>query len=120
MKRKIAIVIAVGCLIITQQAWSQKKMLTFQDAIKIAMKNSVVLNQQKNNLMYNEMQRTASYAGLGPTVSANAGASQVIGNTYNPNTLEVINGKFEQVTGSINANLNLFSGFYQVGHGFNR
>ena len=114
MKRKIAIVIAVGCLIITQQAWSQKKMLTFQDAIKIAMKNSVVLNQQKNNLMYNEMQRTASYAGLGPTVSANAGASQVIGNTYNPNTLEVINGKFEQVTGSINANLNLFSGFYQV------
>lgn len=114
MKRKIAIVIAVGCLIITQQAWSQKKMLTFQDAIKIAMKNSVVLNQQKNNLMYNEMQRTASYAGLGPTVSANAGASQVIGNTYNPNTLEVINGKFEQVTGSINANLNLFSGFYQI------
>ena len=114
MKRKIAIVIAVGCLIITQQAWSQKKMLTFQDAIKIAMKNSVVLNQQKNNLMYNEMQRTASYAGLGPTVSANAGASQVIGNTYNPNTLEVINGKFEQVTGSINANLNLFNGFYQV------
>lgn len=114
MKRKIAIVIAVGCLIITQQAWSQKKVLSFQDAIKIAMKNSVVLNQQKNNLMYNEMQRTASYAGLGPTVSANAGASQVIGNTYNPNTLEVINGKFEQVTGSINANLNLFNGFYQV------
>lgn len=116
MKRKIAILIAVGCLIITQKAWSQKKVLSFQDAIKIAMKNSVLLNQQKNNLMYNEMQRTASYAGLGPTVSANAGASQVIGNTYNPNTLEVINGKFEQVTGSINANLNLFSGFYQ----FNR
>ncbi len=114
MKRKIAIVIAVGCLIITQKAWSQKKVLSFQDAIKIAMKNSVLLNQQKNNLMYNEMQRTASYAGLGPTVSANAGASQVIGNTYNPNTLEVINGKFEQVTGSINANLNLFNGFYQV------
>ncbi len=114
MKRKVAIIIAVGCLIITQQAWSQKKVLTFQDAIKIALKNSVLLNQQKNNLTLNEMQRTASYAGLGPTVSANAGASQVIGNTYNPNTLEVINGKFEQVTGSINANLNLFSGFYQI------
>lgn len=114
--KKVFIIASVVCLSLSHQAFSQtqKKVLTFQDAIKIAMKNSVLLNQQKNNLTVNEMQRTAAYAGLGPTLSANAGATRVNGNTFNQNTGEVVNGIFEQLSGSINANINLFGGLSQL------
>jgi outer membrane protein len=113
--KRVFIIATVVCLSLSQQAVSQaqKKVLTFQDAIKIAMKNSVLLNQQKNNLTVNEIQRTAAYAGLGPTLSANAGATRVNGNTFNQNTGEVVNGIFEQLSGSINANINIFGGLSQ-------
>jgi len=111
MKRVLllAVVVCTGL----SAAFAQKKILTFQEAIKIAMTNSILLNQQKNNLTLNEMQRTAAYAGLGPSLSANAGATRVNGNTFNQNTGEVVNGVFEQVSGSLNANLNIFGGLSQ-------
>lgn len=114
MKRYIIIVIAIVFLTLPEHAWAQIKILTFQDAIKIAMKNSVLLNQQKNNLTLSEMQRTSAYAGLGPTLSVNGGAVQVNGNTFNQNEGKVINGVFDQLSGSVNANINLFNGFNQV------
>ncbi len=114
MKRYIIIVIAIVFLTLPEDAWAQIKILTFQDAIKIAMKNSVLLNQQKNNLTLSEMQRTSAYAGLGPTLSVNGGAVQVNGNTFNQNEGKVINGVFDQLSGSVNANINLFNGFNQV------
>lgn len=114
MKRYIIIIIAIVFLTLPEDAWAQIKILTFQDAIKIAMKNSVLLNQQKNNLTLSEMQRTSAYAGLGPTLSVNGGAVQVNGNTFNQNEGKVINGVFDQLSGSINANINLFNGFNQV------
>ncbi|MEK6783203.1 MAG: TolC family protein [Bacteroidota bacterium] len=113
MNRAILIVVTLGCIAISEPAWPQKKVLTFQDALQIAIKNSVLLNQQKNNLTLSEMQRTASYAGLGPTLSVNGGATKVNGNTFNQNTGEVVNGVFEQLSGSINANINIFSGLSQ-------
>lgn len=114
MKRYIIIIIAIVFLTLPEHAWAQIKILTFQDAIKIAMKNSVLLNQQKNNLTLSEMQRTSAYAGLGPTLSVNGGAVQVNGNTFNQNEGKVINGVFDQLSGSVNANINLFNGFNQV------
>lgn len=114
MKRYIIIIIAIVFLTLPEDAWAQIKILTFQDAIKIAMKNSVLLNQQKNNLTLSEMQRTSAYAGLGPTLSVNGGAVQVNGNTFNQNEGKVINGVFDQLSGSVNANINLFNGFNQV------
>ncbi len=111
--KRIFIIVAVLVIGVQQQSWSQRKVLTFQEAIKIAMKNSMLLNQQKNNLAFNQMQRSAAYAGMGPTLSVNGGATQVNGNTFNQNEGKVINGVFDQLSGSINANVNLFNGFNQ-------
>lgn len=111
MKKNLLIAVCMG-LAFTMEA--QDKVLTYQDAIKIGIRNSYLLNQQKNNLEFNQMQKLSNVAGLGPTLSANVNAYQVNGNTYNPNTLEVVNGLFDQVNGSLNANLNLFNGFSQV------
>ncbi len=93
---------------------AQTKLLTFEEAVKIGLKNGVLLNQQRNNLQYNEMQRLSNWAGLGPTLSINGQAIRIDGNTFNQNEAKVVNGLFDQVSGSINANINLFNGFSQV------
>ena len=105
-----------GVLIFVLSVWSLTTLvaqtlpnLTYQEAIKIALKNSYLLNQQKNNLELNQMQRLSNYAGLGPTVGASLGATQISGNTFNQNTGQVVNGLFDQVSGSVNANINLFN-----------
>ncbi|MBS1681212.1 MAG: TolC family protein [Bacteroidetes bacterium] len=112
MKKSILILLAMvsACL----QAQNQPKVLTFEDAVKIAQRNGVLLNQQKNNLQLNQIQKLSNILGLGPTLSASSSAYRVEGNTFNSNTLQVINGIFDQVNGSINANWNLFNGFSQV------
>lgn len=108
----------IGLLSLTswaqQENASQKRVLTFQEAIKIALKNSVNLNQQKNTLEYNQIQRTSNYLGLGPTLGFNSTAQQIDGNTFNQQQGKVINGIFDQVSASFNANINLFNGFGQV------
>ncbi len=95
-------------------AQGTKKVVTFEDAVKIALRNSVLLNQQKNNLDYSQAQRISNIAGFGPTVNVQAQAVQVNGNTFNQQQGKVINGTFDQVTTSLNANWNIFNGFSQV------
>lgn len=90
------------------------RILTFEEAVKIALKNSVILNQQKNTLEYNQINRTSNYLGLGPSLSFSSSAVQIDGNTFNQQQGKVVNGIFDQVTGSFNANLNLFNGFGQI------
>jgi outer membrane protein len=92
----------------------QHRTLTFEEAIKIALRNSVLLNQQKNNLEINQAQRTSNIAGLGPSLGFSASATQVDGNTFNQQQGKVINGIFDQVSASFNANWNLFNGFGQI------
>ncbi len=115
MKR---IVFAVCCLAGTVsselKAQTVPKVLTFEDAIKIALQNNVLLNQQKNNLTYSQMQRTQSIAGLGPTLSLNSGITEVNGNFFNQNEGKVVNGLFDQFSGSVNAYWNIFNGLGQV------
>lgn len=93
---------------------AQVKVLTFAEAVRIAMQNSVALNTQRNNLEVNQMMKTSSYVSMGPNVSLNASAVRIDGNSFNPQTGTVINGVRDNVTGSVNANINLFSGFQTI------
>jgi outer membrane protein len=88
--------------------------LTFDEAVKIALDNSVNLNTQRNNLQLSQAQKLAGYAGLAPSVQASASATRNDGNFLNTNTAQVVNGVTDNVNGSITASLNLFSGFYQI------
>lgn len=96
------------------QTDSPVNILTFDEAVKIALENSVNLNTQRNNLQLSQAQRTAAYAGLGPSVQVGASASRNDGNYFNTNAGQVVNGVNDNISGSLSANLNLFSGFYQI------
>jgi outer membrane protein len=111
---RIALVVFCFFSVLISVAQEGKRVLTFEEAIRIALKNSISLNQQKNNLEFNQAQRTSNLAGLGPTLGFSASATQVDGNTFNQQQGKVINGIFDQVSASFNANWNLFNGFSQI------
>jgi outer membrane protein len=113
MRKYVLIGLLSGCAF-SLSAQEQPKVLTFDDAVKIALQNGVLFNQQKNNLELNQIQKVSNILGLGPTLSASASAYRVDGNTFNNNTGQVVNGIFDQVNGQVNANLNIFNGFSQV------
>jgi outer membrane protein len=112
VKRRIVLIVLTGFLGGLVNA--QTRVLTFDEAVKIATKNYVLLNQQRNNLEYNHMQKISSIAGLGPTLSANASATQYNGNNFNSQTGKLVVGLLNNVAGSLNANVNVFNGFSQV------
>jgi len=115
MKSFIAVWMALGLSVSAlAQVSPQKKTLSFEDAVRIALKNAVLLNQQKNNLELSVMQRNYNVAGLGPTINFQASAQRVYGNTFIQQTGHVINGKVDNAYGGLNANINLFNGFSQV------
>lgn len=90
------------------------KTLTFEEAIKIALRNGMLLNQQKNLLELNQMQKWSNILGLGPTLGASISGQRNDGNSFNRQEAKVINGVFDQVSGQINVNQNVFSGFAQI------
>jgi len=126
MKRVIATVGFLVCVTIiswgqdpapaTTQAASgaPKKVLTFEEAVSLALKNGVLFNQQKNFLEVSQMQKTASLFALGPNINANGSASRRDGNSFNPQSGAVVNGVFDNVSGSLSGNINVFSGFRAV------
>jgi outer membrane protein len=88
--------------------------LTFDEAVKIALENSVNLGTQRNNLQLSQAQRTAAFAGLGPSVQLSGSASRNDGNYFNTNAGRVVNGVNDRISGALDVNLNVFSGFYQI------
>src|SRR5258706_2511470 len=103
-------VFAAGSSAMAQTA-VDSTVLTFQEAVKIALMNSVTLNTQRNLLEQSQAQKNASIAGIGPNVSINGSATQINGDSFNQQQGPGINGVRDNISASINANMNIFSGF---------
>jgi outer membrane protein len=84
--------------------------LSFREAIQIGLQNNVLLNQQKNQLSYTNVNKTSSLLQLGPQIYAGASAYRVDGNSFNQNEGRVVNGKIDYVNGSVSADLPVFTG----------
>ena len=110
MKRSIVALSLSFALIAPLQLLGQARIITFEEAVSIALRNGITLNQERNNLELSQMQRMAGVAGLGPTLGFNAQATRVNGNFFNNNTGEVVN-ELDRVSGSFNANITIFNGF---------
>jgi outer membrane protein len=111
MKRNIITVVVFSILSI--QAFAQDSTvarLSFKDAIKIGLQNNVILNQQKNQLSYTQVNKTASLLQVAPSIDASANAYRNDGNSFNPNEGKVVNGKTDYINASIDASIPVFNG----------
>jgi outer membrane protein len=103
--------VLMACTATLAQQKSDSSVLSFQEAVKIALMNNVTLLQQRNQLELSQIQKRSAIASMGPNVALNASARQFNGNSFNQQTGDVINGILDNVSGSLNADINIFSGF---------
>lgn len=117
--KKIVAVCWFSCLVIAAQAQEVAStqvpaQLSYKEALKIAIKNNVTLNQEKNNLEVSEGVRANRIAQLAPTINASLSAIRIHGNFFNSNAGEITNGITDQVGGSIDASMTLFNSFNRM------
>jgi outer membrane protein len=110
MKRLFLMVCALGA---SYGVWAQQQLaekLTFKEAVKIGLQNNVLLNQQKNQLEYTQINKTSSLLQMGPSVQASGNAYRNDGNSFNQNEGRVVNGVIDYVGANVSANMPVFSG----------
>ncbi len=88
--------------------------LTFEEAVKIALKNNITLGQQRNQLEASQMQKTASFMAAVPSVNINGFAQQFNGNSFNQQQGGVVNGVRDALNGSLDVSMPIFNGFNVV------
>jgi outer membrane protein len=104
-------ILAVMLSGITMVVFSQTpQTLSFRDAVKLGLQNNVVLNKNRNNLEYTQLNKTSTLLQMGPSVNASASAYRNDGNSFNPQAGEVVNGVIDYINGSVEATMPLFTG----------
>jgi outer membrane protein len=119
MKRSLLLLIgcAVCAIALAQEpAQAPVQILTFEEAIKIALRNNVLLNTARNNMEAAQAQKLAGIMSLGPNVNGSLSTSRFNGNSFNQQAGEVVNGTRDNVNGSLNANIQIFNGFSSVNY----
>jgi len=90
------------------------KVLTYREAIQIALRNNLLLNQQRNNLYVTQTQKTSGIALLGPQISISGNVSRADGNNFVPQTGDQVNSVVDNASASLNAQMPLFNGLRYV------
>lgn len=114
MKKAVVFVVLFFSIFQAIEAQEKVTKLTFKNAVSIGLERNLLLNQQKNQLAYTQVNKTTSLLQLTPAIQASGSAGRFDGNSFNQQRGEVINGQIDFVNGSISANLPIFNGFNQM------
>jgi outer membrane protein len=93
--------------------FAQEK-LTFKEAVKIGLEKNLTLNQEKNNMITSTTAKTSSFLQMTPGVNIQGNAGRNDGNSFNQQEGEVVNGKLDFISASINASVPLFNGLNNI------
>lgn len=88
--------------------------LSFKEAVQIALDNDVSIQQQRNQLVANQVQKVSDLTSMTPRVSINGNAGRNEGNSFNQQEGRVVNGVLDFVNGSVDASMTLFNGFNRL------
>jgi outer membrane protein len=97
-----------------QEQQSQPLKLTYKEAVKIALKNNLNLNQQKNFLISSQVQRNASIAAFLPNLLMQGSASHTEGQQPNPDGGELQDLSVDNVQANIQTGITIFNGFNRI------
>ena len=111
MKKKLVLVFILSATV----AFSQETaLLTFNEAVKIALEKNVTLNTQKNQLFSNQARKLQGYANYLPNLNAQGFAQRTDGLQIDPTTGQGGNITSDYVQASVNANYTLFNGLNRI------
>lgn len=104
---------ANACLAQTQQEQDTFR-LTYREAVRIALRNNLTLNQQKNNLIVRQVQKNQSIAAFLPSLSIQGSARHSEGQQPNPDGGELLDLSVDNVDANIQTSVVLFNGFNRI------
>lgn len=110
MRKTIAYIACMAIAAGTIAQDSTTTTLTFKDAVKIGLENNLNLNQQKNLLIANRVDKTSGMLSFGPSININGNTGRNDGNSFNQQEGRVINGVRDFTNASIDANMPLLRG----------
>jgi outer membrane protein len=114
MTKLIKPILPVIALLFVFTVKAQQMELTYEAAVQTALERNIVLKTQENQMDFARAQRAQARGEFGPTVSATLNAWESNGNTFIEQEAKTINTISDNMYGSINTELNLFSGFSQI------
>lgn len=109
----VAFMMGSASILLAQQSGDTVK-LTYREAVKIALKNNLTLNQQKNNLVVRQVQKNQSVAAFLPSINIQGTASHTDGQQPNPDGGELMDLSVDNVSANIQAGVMLFNGFNRI------
>lgn len=92
----------------------QTQKIDLSQAINIALENNYTLKQARNNLDMAEYQVRSEKADFLPSFSTSISGSKRIGRQFNNTTVQFGNFTINGMSGRLNADLDLFSGFQNI------
>jgi outer membrane protein len=102
------------CFSLIANVVAQENILTYEEAIKTALRENIPLQQEQNLLKVTEANRSQSYASFLPNVSAYLGANRIIGRQFDQTVGDFTSEKVNNLNGEIGANVPIFTGFNRL------
>ena len=102
------------CISLIANLMAQENTLTYEEALKTALRENIPLQQEQNLLKVAEATRSQSYASFLPEVSAYVGANRIIGRQFDQTVAEFTSEKVNNINGNIDANVPIFAGFNRL------
>ena len=105
------LVLGAGAL----QAQDRDSTLTYEEAVKIALRENIQIQQQRNILNTTEAERNQAYAQFLPSIDASANGQRLTGRVRDDNTYRIVDDVTSDfLTVGLNASLTLFNGFSNI------
>src|SRR5687768_980713 len=114
MTTRIILFFILSSFALLSYAQDGDTVLTFREAIDIALRNNVTLNQQKNNLEQSQVNRTFRAGQLGPQATINANVGRSSGNNWIQQEGRVVNATVYGASATLNVNMPIFNGLSGV------
>jgi outer membrane protein len=120
MKQILSSALLIGLLFVTSNLYAQeKRTITIQEAIDLALENNYQLKQAKNNLDLAEYTLKSEYADFLPSLSASFSGSrrtgqQFISDRFSEGLDPFVNITSQSISGNFSASIPIFNGFENI------
>ena len=94
--------------------YAQEDTLTYEQAVNIALRENIQIQQQRNILNATEAERNQAYAQFLPNVYAFANGQRQTGRVRDDNTFQVIDATSDFLTVGLDASVTVFNGLSNV------
>jgi outer membrane protein len=92
----------------------QPLQLTYNEVIRIALDQNVLLNTQKNEMHVVKAEKARSFGEIAPSISASVNAFQANGNTFIEQEALLINTVSDNLRLGLDARMDIFRSFYRI------